>query len=189
MKKLNYLSILVSFIVGISCNSQYQYKKEIQDGLFLTKVDGKYGLIGSNGEVLIPNEYDTLDFFGNVGYSVKNDKKGLIDREGKIIIPNEYEYLNFDGGSSGRSIKNGKVGEIDLMGNILIPNEYDNIDFDGNVGISLNNGKYGMIFRYPDGSKVVLSNEYDSIKSIKMDVFTYKDGIEEIISKEFLFGQ
>ena len=189
MKKSTYLSVLVIFIVGISCNSQYQYKKEIQDGLFLTKVDGKYGLIGSNDEVLIPNEYDTLDFFGSMGYSVKNGKMGLIDREGNIIIPNEYEYLNFDGGSRGKSIKNGKVGEIDLMGNILIPNEYESIDFNGNVGISLKDGKYGMILSYPDGSKVVLPNEYDSIKSIKMDVFTYKDGIEEIISKGVLFGQ
>ena len=127
MKKLFFLLLSVIFI-GISCNSQYQYKKEIQDGLFLTKVDGKFGLINNNGNILIHNEYDTLDFCGSKGYSVKNGKIGLIDREGNILIPNEYEKIDWYG-NLGVSVKDGKYGIIDIKGKIIIPNEYELIEF------------------------------------------------------------
>jgi hypothetical protein len=183
MKKVITVLPLI-FLISISCNNHYQYKKEIQEGLFLTKVDGKFGLVDTAGNILIPNEYDTLDFFGSKGYSVKEGKMGLIDREGKIIIPNEYELLDFTGSSDGVSVKDGKVGRIDMFGNIIIPNEYESIEWNGSIGISVKDGKSGIIDRK---GNVLISNDYDSIEFVMDWIEVTKGGDTKKITFQELY--
>ena len=177
---------ILSLVVLMSCVSTYGQKvygnkKKIHNGYYLTKVDGKIGLTDSIGNIIIPNEYESLDFSrGSSGLSVKNGKVGLIDLSGRVIIPNEYESIDFNGSSFGQSVKDGKVGIIDQTGTVIIPNEYESISFNGSIGKSIKDGKMGLINLQ---GKVLIPNLYESIdyKLNRDSVFVVKDGVNEVI--------
>ena len=54
----------------------------------------RYGLVDSNGEMVIPCEYDDIDWFYNDYIRVCKDKKcGLLDKNGKVFITMVYDGL------------------------------------------------------------------------------------------------
>ena len=56
--------------------------------------DGKYGVVNSKGQVIVPFEYDYISSY-NQGLAIvaKNKKKGLVDVNGKMVIPVMYEDI------------------------------------------------------------------------------------------------
>lgn len=116
-----------------------------QYGLFWSSVDGsKFGFLNSNGNVIVPFEYDDETFCNNSSskqglISVsKNGKRGYIDSKGSVIIPFVYDrqiyknmsnsYQNYDEKGYVPVLKNEKFGVIDTKNNIVIPFEYDYIE-------------------------------------------------------------
>ena len=61
---------------------------------------GKYGLIDSDGKVIIPFEYDSLGYYSEKGRTLvpveKNKKEGVFDMNGKVILPCEYDEIEID---------------------------------------------------------------------------------------------
>ena len=52
------------------------------------------GLINRQNKLIIPYEYDELDYpKDNLIAAYKNEKYGMIDLDNKIILPFEYECL------------------------------------------------------------------------------------------------
>ncbi len=61
-------------------------------------MEGKYGLINDEGEVVVPIIYDSIEdfkFYDKLWTSIaeKNGKFGLIDYEGNTILPFIYPAL------------------------------------------------------------------------------------------------
>lgn len=121
--------------------------------------NGKSGAIDTQGNIIIPFEYDRLlhtsahgqDYFSGL----KNDRIGLLDTNNRVVIDfiydtqdGEYGYLlNFRHGLA-YAEQNGKIGYIDITGKTVIPFIYDDVNdapFDTQfIGIK-KNGKWGVI--------------------------------------------
>lgn len=98
-----YLSGVVDKAGKLTIPIQYgdlYFRKE--EGYGTAKLNGKYGVIGVNNEVLLPFQYDQLKFIIPSdptkmvkGYFVfeKNGKKGVIHLSGKITIPATYDEI------------------------------------------------------------------------------------------------
>ncbi len=110
----NSLTYFIILIFSVACtHERYVSKTEIQEGYYLTDQGGMFGLIDIKGNVIIPNEYESIYFDGSRAITKKNGLFGLIDIKGNIILPNEYDSLKPDGSKVFVS-KNGKSETIDL---------------------------------------------------------------------------
>ncbi|WP_298903901.1 WG repeat-containing protein [uncultured Psychroserpens sp.] len=56
---------------------------------------GKYGLINTKGEIVIPQIYDTIEYvvLGRYFRVKKDGKSGIVNLEGKEIIPPKYSFV------------------------------------------------------------------------------------------------
>lgn len=98
-------------------------------GFAVVERGGKKGLLSSAGPVVLPLEYDQIeyDFFQSklVFRIVKNGKEGIADASGKLIIPAEYDVLIPALPNLIKAKKNGKFGIIRTSGEEVVPFEYD----------------------------------------------------------------
>lgn len=108
---------------------------------FLVSKNGKLGMIGMKGQILVPfqyeeineAEYDPTHFYGIM--VKKEGKYGLIDRNGKEIttpIYDAYSY-DFDGHGTCQFVlvkKDGQWGCLDTKsGKEVVPTQYDRLEF------------------------------------------------------------
>jgi hypothetical protein len=133
---------------------------DFKDGYGIVMRDGKYGLISSEGKLILPCRYDSIAvsssieanaygqmFHGRVPFlndgfivvTLKN-KDGLINvKTGKYVLLPEYEDIQI--GYYRKHyflIKNRKLGLCALNGDMIIPVVYDNVSrsrLKGNFGI------------------------------------------------------
>lgn len=61
--------------------------------LFLSKKDGKYGYVGTDGNVVVDYIYEDGMELNDYGYAAvkQNGKWGAIDKEGKVVVEPSYE--------------------------------------------------------------------------------------------------
>lgn len=116
----------------------------------LNRETQKYGLVSSQGKVLLPYDYEWIGNF-NEGLAtiVLKTKTGYINDDGKVIIPLVYdEGWSFYNGFARVSVSH-KMAMIDPQGKLLVPLYYDGIwDFDTRInGLARveRGGKYGFI--------------------------------------------
>ncbi len=65
------------------------------DGLAIAEKDGKSGLINTKGEVVIPFEYDAIDYDSKQYYKIfLNNRWGVVDKQFKTVLPPEYEEIS-----------------------------------------------------------------------------------------------
>lgn len=125
------------------------FKEDNYNSVFydLTYIEGKYGLIDSLGNIIIPFIYDNISK-NDDGYvlAILSDKKYLFDKNGKSIIPQEYTAHNhFSDGLIAVSIDN-KWGFMNQNEKLVINMEYDLVsDFDENKAVVYKNEKCGII--------------------------------------------
>lgn len=150
---------------------------ELSDGLFEVRKDGKSGVVGTTGNVVIPLIYDGVRRIHDGGaIVVKDDKWGVVDTTGNVVIPLIYEeVLSFHDGVA-VVVKDDKWGTVDTTGNVFIPFQenrfrcnicsreglletYDKnnklwgiIDYKGNVVIPL---IYDLVLSFHDGVAIV----------------------------------
>lgn len=61
---------------------------------FIVRKDEKWGLINRQNKLIIPYEYDELDYpKDNLIAAYKNEKYGMIDLDNNIVLPFEYECV------------------------------------------------------------------------------------------------
>lgn len=99
-----------------------------------------YGLINSEGEEVVPCEYESISLSGTADLwyiSEKNDqdesKTGLINQKGELIIPMEYDYIGYF--EENDIIPVGKERKKDLAYNSIYKCQY--LDKKGNVVLDL----------------------------------------------------
>lgn len=94
----------------------------------------QYGVIGTDGQIILEPKYDKITYLPNTGdFLVENDKKvGILssNRETKVqIIYDKIELMDSDAGLY-IAKKDDKYGAIDIKGNIKIYIENDEIGVD-----------------------------------------------------------
>lgn len=123
--------------VIINLNTQNVYSPddyedmEIINGVLALKKNGKYGLIGSHGEQLLPFDYDDMgDPYTNLEWGpfiqiYKNGTSGITTNKGKIIIPpNKYKAIYVEGEVFGAKTHDGHWVVLNQQGNVIIPLDY-----------------------------------------------------------------
>ena len=96
----------------------------------IISVDGYFGAINRNGEIVIPLEYDNLIDFAelesNIILANKGELWGFINWKNEIIIPFEYSYASVFQDGEAKVCKNGKYYIINQENHII--KEIDGLD-------------------------------------------------------------
>lgn len=83
----------VEAITNIDSSNNLWYEENV----LKVQKDGKYGLINTNGNVVLSTEYDKIESMQgteNIFVTVKDGKQGIADNLGSIIIENKYIKIN-----------------------------------------------------------------------------------------------
>ncbi|MCR5187205.1 MAG: WG repeat-containing protein [Clostridia bacterium] len=184
------IAVLVLFVATIKSlfTSENKPKEMLTSTAYFSSYkDGKWGVIDSKGQEIIPATYDEMiiipdnskDIFVcsyDINYSAGTYKTKVLDKDGKIVL-NTYSNVQAVQNSDGNSIwyekniltykQNGKLGLINFDGNKITNDVYDNVyALDGikNSIIIEKNGKLGLVNN--STGKVVINPEYQEIKSL-----------------------
>lgn len=119
-----------------------KYKKFVRNGtdLYLTELNGFYGLLDSSNNVIIKNEYDKIKRVYDIFILKQYNKFGLADINGKIIIPAQVDSIK----KLGEYIivkNNKKYGVYSNDGKALSPIIYKKIRLERNKLEGTINGK------------------------------------------------
>jgi WG containing repeat len=144
------------------CGMIYPTKtKLIYDTIFnnlIAVFHAKYGKVNSNGETVIPFEYDSIENFDKnavqVFITTNNKKMGLINKNHRTILPAEFDaidvrrFIYYDLWKNVIPVKkNGLWGIADTLGTLTIPIMYDSIIYLSNENefIVIKNKKQGIV--------------------------------------------
>lgn len=128
MIKLFYFLVL---FIGFSSHCQNQETYKFTDDRFLTIKNDKWGVVDSLDNLIIPFEYNRIEFRNEKFILTKDKKLGLFDINYQEILP--INYNNILARSNDRFIirsYNRQEGLVNGNGNVFIPLEYDYV---GNI--------------------------------------------------------
>lgn len=111
--------------------TEWEQVTEINNqGYGIISVGGYYGAINTEGEIIIPLEYDHLIDFKELESEIILAKKeelwGFINWKNEIIIPFEYSYASVFQDGEAKVCKNGKYYIINQENQII--KEIDGLD-------------------------------------------------------------
>ena len=101
---------------------------KLGDNSWIVMKRGRYGLIKSNGEIILPLKYITAERVSGKYIKVfDNYRTGLYDENGEAVIPPIYTKIDVLKNDLFRIYKNYKYGIIDINGNVIISRVFDDI--------------------------------------------------------------
>lgn len=122
--------------------------------------NGWWGCEDSNGNVIVPFQYEALEE-NEIGFSAKkNGKWGVIDLSNNIIIPfeNDQVKISTNGNKDINIMRNGKWGVVDRENHVIIPCKYDE-EFHIATTVSVKKGgKWGVI---DNTDKTIIPFDYE----------------------------
>ena len=140
---------------------------EIKPGYYRVMQNGLTGVIDSEGEVLIPCQFDQVYDLTDDNYIkvLKNLKIGLYHLEKGIILPVEYDQVWAYEDEIAKVMKNKKIGYVNREGFLVIPVEYNHIwqEEDGLIKV-MKDGKLGFLNK---SGQIVLPVDYQQIWSFE----------------------
>lgn len=95
---------------------------------FIVQKAGAYGVMGADGKVLVPLQYDRITNVGdNVLLVAKDNKKGLLGLDGQVILPQVYDDIHNDS-TYYKVRKNNRFGVVNERGAIIYPVVYNELN-------------------------------------------------------------
>ena len=154
-----------------------------EKSVFKFQKDGKYGLINTNGKVIVKNEYESIEnlqLCEGLFLVEQNSKYGIINLKGTVVITPSYDNIISDGyytekdgyKKSGFIVSNKtddgyRYGYITNTGKTYLSTSYNSVarvwknDTDKDVYlVASQGGKYGLY----KNKKNTISEEYQSIE-------------------------
>jgi len=129
----------------------YEEKVSINEtsNLFKVKLNGKYGFINLNNDVIIPCSYDQVhNFKDGIAAICSNSKWSFVNEKGLFIACDFDDILDFNNNFA--AVKKGvKWGYINTKGEIIIPIKFDKAESfsDGLAAVAFGD-RYGYIDKY-----------------------------------------
>ncbi|MGY6561768.1 MAG: WG repeat-containing protein [Luteibaculaceae bacterium] len=134
---------------------KYSYASEFTpEKLAVVALNGRWGLINSEENVIIPFEFDWVDIpRGGFIRVRKQDKFGLFDLQGNLVLDASYMHIGLPQENRMLVIKGNKLGYFNIVsGRFAIPVEEESwpmanstADFKNGVALSRSAGKFGFI--------------------------------------------
>ena len=101
--------------------AKYSKLIKLRDTSFLFCLRGKYGIISSDGEILVKPEYTQAQrFIGKFAKLGRNGKYAIYDETGDLIVDREYSSIDLLYGGMFLVSKNYKYGLISFGGDIIL---------------------------------------------------------------------
>lgn len=151
-------------------------------GYGIVSVNGFFGAINRNGEVIIPLDYENLiDFNLDDEFIVakKDERWGFINWKNEIVIPFEYSSASiFDEiHHLSKVCKDGKYGFINRENRIKIPLDYDSTTsiYFNKIGV-LKSGKWGVI---NTNNQQIIKYKYDFAQCIVDNIYYVGKEVDE----------
>ena len=143
--------------------------------LLRVRGNGKYGLMDTSFNIVIPIEYEYLDILGqNSIVAVQNGKYGLLDALGNTLIPIQYRFITRVNDSAYIIHSNDGYKVYDISSQrVLIPEKYDYLTAaTDNLLIAYIDGVYGAI---DISGKEIVPFIYDGIWTVDVpdNIFGY----------------
>lgn len=128
-----------------------------QRGYFIVSKKDKYGVVDYSGEIIIPVEYDNVEFMPEVTFDsyasfngddnsyintsvffvvTKRALKGIVNKNNKQIVPIEYDAVTASNNGYANLKKNDLYGFADTLGNVFAP-KYGYLNYFNIGGYSL----------------------------------------------------
>ena len=118
---------------------------EILDKFIKIKKNGKFGILNSNLEEIIPIQYENILKGEKLFLAKKNNKFGYINFQGKEQIPFEYDYATLDKSESMIVSKNKRAGVIDLNNKIIISFNYNYLIYNNHIALARDGQKFFLV--------------------------------------------
>ncbi|WP_342562788.1 WG repeat-containing protein [Paenibacillus sp. FSL R7-0345] len=118
-----------------------------EDWIAVKGSNGKYKVIDTNGETVLPDEYDSIGgFYDGVAVASIDGKTTYIDKKGRSITKERYLSTSRFSDSAGLVQLDNKWGYIDGSGEFIIQPQYDQVeDFHEGYAAVMKNNKWGFI--------------------------------------------
>jgi len=163
---------------------EYDGIEKISDAFpyVIAKQQGNYGVLNAQGKVIIPFEYQQLEFYNIsskdhyedelsandfVFKAKQNGLLGFIDIHHKAVLAIQYDKLNFEKGQAFPASKEGKWGIINLKGEVKVPFQYDEMEGIDNAYMVTQKGLKGIISKE---GKALLPNRYTAIDRFRNSI-------------------
>lgn len=143
-----------------------------QDGVAVASKGSKYGLVNSDGVVVLPFEYDDISNYDTPSLFklIQNHRCGLASAQGKLltdIIYNETEYV------SPEKIYlriDDNVGICDIDGRIIVPVKYEDAAYSGNLIAMVKEGSRWYLLNCTSG--LLSETQYNEVYEIRTGIHT-----------------
>ena len=155
----------------------YSDIKGLDTSYIMVKRNGEWGLINTEGTLIIPPKYDnidsfSIDFWGDYFKVKQNNYYGVIDSKGNVLIPVSYNDLKKLDKNYIKVGQNGGYGIFSLSEKReIIPLQYDDIDVLGNLFKVKVFGKWGVM---DINENEIVAPKYDDIKKLNNSYFLIK---------------
>lgn len=172
----NSLGMQIQYIA--STHTVYVKKESFSTGLFNTDglaiavKNGRFGIVNSGGDVLLPLIYDDISNYDNPSvFKVINDHKcGLASRDGRLVTDIIYNEINYVSPSEIYLVSGNQKGMCDINGRIIVPVIYDDIAYSGNfIAMVKINSKWNLL---NCSTGILLSTQYDEVYEITTGIQT-----------------
>ncbi len=116
-----YFTLLACLCIGISAMAQ---------PFFPIKVAKKWGLINSDGQIVLAPEYEAIGEFKAYGYSIiqKNGGVGLLNKEIKEVVPTQYDDIKVLDSTLIAVMDRGEWMVIGLQGETILEKGYGKVE-------------------------------------------------------------
>ncbi len=143
---------------------------------FPVKISKKWGLIDSEGKLVLEPVYDAIGEFKRFGYATmqRNGSVGLLNSRGQEIIPSRYEDLKVLDSLLIAVMDSGGWQVINLRGEVILPKGYERVNVLNNKYIAFRKrDKWGVV---DDRGRLIGEPQYDDIRLEKKNVFLVRKG-------------
>ena len=168
--------------IGISYNSsshsvsikipEYTIGLYNQKGVAVASKESKYGIVNSNGKVILPFEYDNISNYDNplLFKVIKNHKCGLVSSQGRFLTDIAYKEIEYISPEKIYLYKGDTVGICDIDGKIVVPVKYDDVAYSGNMIAMVKEGARWYLLNCATG--VLSETQYNEIYEIRVGIHT-----------------
>ena len=159
--------------IGLNRNVQVKIRNEYEaieydsiNKILSAEKNGKYGVYDLDGNMILPTQYEELQFAGKIITAQKDGRQLVFDANGSLQKDSEYIHI-MPTKSENYFItikNNGKYGLVDNNNDVLMDNKYDYLEYAfENYFIFSSDGKFGVI---DNAGNVIVQNAFDIIQVI-----------------------
>ena len=120
----NEKQVIIDSNIWKETNIKYDKIDLIDKNTFIVNQNNKYGLLKSDGTILLDIKYDNIEFsietLTEINYIVTlNNKFGLVNNDGKFLTDIKYDDIKYSGNGNFKSKIKNKIEIFDRKGIIL----------------------------------------------------------------------